>query len=157
MKTLTIGSTTIEITDFKKCRDKMTGVYALIKIPKANIEYNALEALLTDNKEDMIVTEADGTFTKYSGYEENAEIRVRPNEYIVEQNCTSEALHLLNEARKQIAEQQDTMTEMQYTIDTQNAELFAQAEVIVLQGETIATQNEQVAALIESIAVVGCH
>ncbi len=131
MKTLTIGSTTLELNSFRKIRDKVVGVYAQIEIPTTAISHDELKALFTDNQHDLIVTEDDST-TTYSGYATLDEIREKNGVHTVIQICTSEAIHLLNEARKQIEEQQ---TE----INAQAKALDNYAKVVASQVETIAT------------------
>lgn len=155
MRTLTIGSTTLELQQpFIKRWDKGRGVFAEIKIPSTEISYEELKALFKDNQHDLIVTEEDGSTEAFSGYTELDGIKESISEglYIVTQYCTETAMHLLNEARKQIEEQQGTISTMQGTIELQTAEILTQAEVIVAQGETIAAQNEQVEKLLEASA-----
>lgn len=152
MKTLTIGSTTLELNSFSKKWDKIAGVFAEISIPTTAISHEELKALFTDNAEDLIVTAEDGSTETFSGYAELHSIKedIANGVYIVVQFCTSTALHLLNEARKQIATLEQEKADLQHVVSAQGSELLAQAEVIVMQGETIATQNEQVAALMEA-------
>ena len=125
MKTLTIGSTTLELNSFRKIRDKVVGVYAQIEIPTTAISHDDLKALFTDNANDLIVTEEDGSTTTYSGYATLDEIREKGEMHTVIQICTSEAIHLLNEARKQIEEQQKALDNY--------------AKVVASQVDTIAT------------------
>jgi len=124
MKTLTIGSTTLELNSFRKIRDKVVGVYAQIEIPTTAISHDDLKALFTDNQHDLIVTEDEST-TTYSGYATLDEIREKNGMHTVIQICTSEAIHLLNEARKQIEEQQTALDNY--------------AKVVANQVETIVT------------------
>lgn len=152
MKTLTIGSTTLELNSFRKIRDKVVGVYAQIEIPTTEISHDDLKALFTDNQHDLIVTEDEST-TTYSGYAQLDEIREKGGVYTVIQICTSEAMHLLNEARKQIEEQQVTITEMNGVIIDQNTALENHTKVIKEQQETITAQTEQVAFLEETSAM----
>ena len=135
MRTLTIGSVTLELNSFNKIRDKIIGVYADIKIPTSAISYADLKALFTDNTEDLIVTDDEGGTTTYSGYEKLDELKEKDGVYTVIQVCTSEAIHLLNEARKQIADQQKI-------IDTQGAKIEEQEELITLQAEEIILLND---------------
>lgn len=153
MKTLTIGSTTLELNSFRKIRDKVVGVYAQIEIPTTAISHDDLKALFTDNQHDLIVTE-DESATTYSGYAQLDEIREKGGVYTVIQICTSEAIHLLNEARKQIEEQNGTITTMQGVIDTQNTALENHAKVITEQQATIETQTETIAAQTEQVAIL---
>lgn len=150
MKTLTIGNVTLEINDFAKIRDKVVGVYARIEIPETSISYTDLKALFTDNAEDLILTDIDGSVTTFSGYAKLDEIKEKNGVFTIHQVCTSEAIHLLNEARKQIETLEHDNAVLQNEVNAQTAEILAQAEVIVAQGETIAVQNEQVAALMEA-------
>ena len=145
MKTLTIGSTTLELNSFRKIRDKVVGVYAQIEIPTTAISYEDLKALFTDNQNDLIVAEDDST-TTYSGYAELDEIREKGGMYTVLQICTSEAIHLLNEARKQIEVQQGTITEMNGIITAQDSELKAHANVITEQNNSIVKQTAAIEA-----------
>lgn len=146
MKTLTIGSTTLELNSFRKIRDKVVGVYAQIEIPTTAISHDELKALFTDNQHDLIVTEDEST-TTYSGYATLDEIREKNGVHTVIQICTSEAIHLLNEARKQIEEQQ---TE----INAQAKALDNYAKVVASQVETIATlekSNEELNGTVNAL------
>ena len=82
MKTLTIGSTTLELNSFSKRWDRASGVYAQITIPTAAISYEELKALFTDNQHDLIVKDEETTET-FSGYAMLDEIRERNGEYTV--------------------------------------------------------------------------
>lgn len=145
MRTLTIGSTNLELNSFRKIRDKVVGVYAQIEIPATAISHDELKALFTDNQHDLIVTEEDGSTTTYSGYAQLDEIREKAGVYTVIQICTSEAIHLLNEARKQIEEQQGTITEMTGVIAAQDNELKTHARVISEQNDVIVAQGNTIA------------
>lgn len=139
MKTLTIGGTTLELNSFRKIRDKVVGVYAQIEIPTTAISHDDLKALFTDNQHDLIVTEDDST-TTYSGYATLDEIREKNGIHTVIQICTSEAIHLLNEARKQI--------------DAQQTALDNYAKVVASQVETIATlekSNEELNGTVNAL------
>lgn len=158
MKTLTIGSTSLELTSFGKRWDKASGVYAEIMIPTTAISHDDLKALFVDNQHDLIVTEEDGSTETYSGYAELNEIREKGGVYTVIQYCTGTAMHLLNEARKQITEQQATIGGMQNTINTQAAAIMAheetiasQATVITAQGQTIASQSTEINNLTNTV------
>lgn len=154
MRTLTIGSTNLELNSFRKIRDKVVGVYAQIEIPATAISHDELKALFTDNQHDLIVTEEDGSTTTYSGYAQLDEIREKAGVYTVIQICTSEAIHLLNEARKQIEEQSGTITTMQGVIDNQNTALENHAKVITEQQATIEAQAETITAQTEQVAIL---
>lgn len=139
MKTLTIGSTTLELNSFRKIRDKVVGVYAQIEIPTTAISHDELKALFTDNQHDLIVTEDDST-TTYSGYATLDEIREKNGMHTVIQVCTSEAIHLLNEARKQIEDQQTALDNY--------------AKVVAAQVDTIATlekSNEELNGTVNAL------
>ncbi len=139
MKTLTIGKTTLELNSFRKIRDKVVGVYAQIEIPTTAISHDDLKALFTDNQHDLIVTEDDST-TTYSGYATLDEIREKNGMHTVIQICTSEAIHLLNEARKQIDEQQTALDNY--------------AKVVANQVETITTlekSNEELNGTVNAL------
>jgi hypothetical protein len=139
MKTLTIGSTTLELNSFRKIRDKVVGVYAQIEIPTTAISHDDLKALFTDNQHDLIVTEDDST-TTYSGYATLDEIREKNGMHTVIQICTSEAIHLLNEARKQIENQQTALDNY--------------AKVVASQVDTIATlekSNEELNGTVNAL------
>lgn len=160
MRTLTIGSTTLELKSFSKKWDKIAGVYAEISIPSTAISHDGVKALFTNNAEDLIVTAEDGSTETFSGYAELHSIKedIQNGVYIVVQYCTSNAMHLLNEAKKQIDEQQNVMSAMQTTIDAQtnalqnhadvitaqNEQLVAQAQTIAEQGNTIVNQGKKI-------------
>ena len=143
MKTLTIGSTTLELAQpFIKRWDKGRGVFAEIKIPSTAISYEELKALFKDNQHDLIVTEEDGSTEKFSGYTELDGIKESISEglYIVTQYCTETAIHLLNEARKQIDEQQTALDNY--------------AKVVASQVETITTlekSNEELNGTVNAL------
>ena len=132
MITLTIGSTTLELNSFAKKWDKGRGVFAEIRIPSEAISYDELKALFKDNQHDLIVTEEDGSVETFSGYGELDGIKESISEglYIVTQYCTETAMHLLNEARKQIVAQNDV-------IASQNETIEAQAEEIAILHDTL--------------------
>lgn len=156
MRTLTIGTVTLELRlPFSKKWDRGAGVYAEIAIPTTAISHDDLKALFTDNTEDLIVTEEDGSTETFSGYTELHEIKenISMGVYIVTQYCTGTAMHLLNEARKQIETLQTEKAELQSTVATQGQILTAQAEQIVTQANsitelngTIENQNETITA-----------
>jgi len=158
MKILTIGSTTLELESFQKNRDKVVGVYAEIKIPTTAISRDDLNALFIDNQHDLIVTEEDGSTTTYSGYSLWEETREKKDFYTVIQICTSETMHLLNEARKQISTLEREKTELQREIKVHkqalinhNAVIVEQREQLAKQAETIETQTEEIAMLNDTL------
>lgn len=154
MRTLTIGSTNLELNSFRKIRDKVIGVYAQIEIPTTAISYEELKTLFTDNKNDLVVTEEDGSTTTYSGYAELDEIREKGGVYTVIQICTSETLHLLNEARKQIELQSGTIAEMNGVIAAQDNELKTHARVITEQNAVIEQQTNAIAEQTATMVVL---
>lgn len=128
MRTLTIGETTLELKQpFNKKWDRVGGVFAEIVIPTTAISYDELKALLTNNQHDLIVTEEDGSTETFSGYAELHTIKedIPSGVYVVIQYCTATAMHLLNEARKQI--------------EAQQVALDNYAKVVVSQVDTITT------------------
>lgn len=153
MKTLTIGSTTLELNSFDKKWDKIGGVYALINIPVTAISGDDLEALLDGNAEDLIVTKEDGSTETFSGYSELHHIdKDIPNGvYVVTQYCTSTAMHLLNEARKEIATLQKEKTELENKVNSQAEALDNHAKIIVNQVDTITTLETQNKELNETV------
>ena len=153
MRTLTIGSTTLELVGFGKKWDKIAGVYAQIAIPTTAISHDDLKALFTDNPHDLIVTEEDGSTETFSGYAMLDEIRERDGVYTVIQYCTSTPMHLLNEAKKQIEAQQTTISTMNGVITAQDNELKAHAKVITEQNAVIEQQTALVGALEETSVI----
>lgn len=130
MKTLTIGSTTIEITDFTKIRNAVVGVYAEIKFPKKTITSADVWALFDNNQHDLVVTEEDGSITTYKGYSECESVKETKDEFLVTQICASEAMHRVNEANKQIENLEKDNATLQ-------AEVIAQNEEIVMLNDTL--------------------
>lgn len=149
MKTLTIGNTTLALEDFAKKWDKIAGVYAVITIPTSAISRDELNALFKGNQHDLIVTDEDGTITTYSGYSEWNETKENADFYTVIQYCSETALHLLNEARKQINTLEHEKAELQTTVKAQGTELQNHAKIIVLQNEQLTEQTAQVESLTE--------
>lgn len=147
-----IGSTTFEATKCERIRHLTKGFYLDMSIPVENIGMDALRALLDGNKEDIVVTESDGTESIYTGFNAIGDFSFAKNAIHVSQFCESELQAQLSIAQNKVAAQAKTIAEMDGTIKVLTAETLAQAEVVVAQGETIATQNEQVAALMEASA-----
>ena len=149
MKTLTIGNTTLELQSFSKRWDKIGGVYAQIEIPTAAISQPDLKALFTNNQQDLIVTAEDGSTETYSGYAELNGLNedIPRGVYIVTQYCTATAMHLLNEARKQIDAQGQTIANQQLVIQDQT---FALAQ----QNETITTLEVNDAELLYQVCLL---
>ena len=144
---LTIGSTSFEITKYKKLRDKLQGTYMKIWIPEESITVDDLRALLKDNALDIIITDDAGNQTIFSGYSGFGSLTITGGEYIVEQFCDSELAHLLNEARAQIAEQQAVINTQTVALQNHAQVITEQAEKITEQTKTIEAQTEQMAAL----------
>lgn len=153
MKTLTIGESTLELNSFRKIRDKVVGVYAEIVIPTTAISFDDLKALFTNNQHDLIVTEEDGSTTTYSGYAELEEAKenLKKGVYTVIQVCTSEAIHLLNEARKQIealelekAElQNEVKVQAKAIIDLNQQLLYVQLAAAELYEKSLEVENAE--------------
>ena len=144
MRTLTIGSTTLEINSFRKIRDKVVGVYAQIEIPVTAISYEEVNALFKNNQHDLIVTEEDGSTTTYSGYNKWDETKEREDFYTVIQICESEAIHLLNEARKEIETLRREKAELQSEVMAQATVLETHATVITQQNSVITAQGNRI-------------
>lgn len=155
MKTLAIGETTLELKDFAKKWDKIAGVYAIITIPTTAISHDDLKALFTGNQNDLIVTKEDGSTETFSGYSELHSIveNIADGTYVVTQYCTSTALHLLNEARKQIETLEQEKTDLQNTVKAQGSELQTHAKIIVSQNEQLVTQAQTITEQGNTIAL----
>lgn len=146
---LTVGTTTVEITSCTRRRDVQRGFYLDIKIPKENIPYDDLEALLDGTEESIIITEDDGSETTYNGFKLLYSIMVKEGVYHVEQCCVSEIEAQLSLAQNTIKAQAEVIAAQGETIACQEQEILSQAEVIVAQGETIVSMWEEMQAMIE--------
>ena len=130
MKNLTIGNTSIEITDCVRMRDTRRGFYLDITIPKENIGMEALYALLDGCMETIIVTNDDGTVNEYMGFKTLGSFALEDGSYRIAQICTSEYEAQLSLAQSKIAEQ-DAI------IEAQNATIAAQTEEILMLNDTL--------------------
>jgi hypothetical protein len=146
MTTLTIGSTTIEITSCTKRRDVKRGFYLDLYIPQANIGMDELFSLLNNNEENIIITEADGTESVYVGFKQLGALSCEAGVYNVAQVCTSEYEAQLSLAQNKLVEQNKVIESMQSVIDTQSAALENHAKVIVDQTDAISAQTEIIQA-----------
>jgi hypothetical protein len=127
---LTIGSTTIEITDCVRMRDTKRGFYLDITIPKENIGMEELYTLLDGCTEKIIVTDENGAVAEYMGFKSLGSFACEDGLYKVAQICTSEYEAQLSLAQSKIAEQ-DSVIEMQM------ANIMALEEQNVMQLSTI--------------------
>ena len=116
---LTIGTTTIEITSCVRMRDLQRGFYLDIEIPKKNIAFEELTALLDGCTESIIVNGEDGE-TVYNGFSLMNSVMLKDGAYHVEQCCVSEIEAQLSLAQKKISEQDDTIE----TLKAENALLI---------------------------------
>ena len=146
MKTLTIGSTSIEITSCTKKRDIKRGFYLDLYIPQTSIGMDELFALLNNNEENIVITEADGTESTYIGFKQLGAFSCEAGVYNVAQVCTSEYEAQLSLAQNKMAEQNKVIESMQSTIDTQALALEDHAKVIVDQTAAIEAQTETITA-----------
>lgn len=109
MKTLTIGSTTLEITSCTRRRDTQRGFFLDLVIPKSSIGMDELYALLDGNTEPIVVVDADGTENTYLGFKETGSFALEGGAYHVAQICTSEYEAQLSLAQTKIAAQDETI------------------------------------------------
>lgn len=113
MKTLTIGSTTLEITSCVRRRDTQRGFYIELTIPKDVIGMDDLYALLNGNTEPIVVVDADGTENTYLGFKETGSFALEGGFYKVAQVCTSEYEAQLSLAQTKISDQDAVITMLQ--------------------------------------------
>lgn len=130
MKTLTIGSKTIEITSCTRKRDTQKGFFLELTIPKESMGMDELYALLDGNTEDIVIVDADGTENIYRGFKETGSFALEGGFYKIAQVCTSEY-----EAQLSLA--QTRITEQNAVIDGQSADILALGEMDVMQMTTI--------------------
>ena len=123
MTTLTIGSTTIEITSCTKRRDVKRGFYLDLYIPQANIGMDELFNLLNNNEEHIVITEADGTESVYVGFKQLGALSCEAGVYNVAQVCTSEYEAQLSLTQNKVAEQNKVIEDQTEAIKAQTAEL----------------------------------
>lgn len=130
MKTLTIGSTTLEITSCTRKRDTQRGFFLDLVVPKESMGMDELYALLSGNTEPIVVVDADGTENTYIGFKETGSFALEGGSYHVAQICTSEYEAQLSLAQTKIAEQDAV-------IETQTANIMALEEMNMMQLSTI--------------------
>lgn len=148
MKTLTIGSTTIEITDCVRMRDTKRGFYLDIIIPKENIGMEELYSLLDGCSENIIVTEENGAVTEYMGFKTLGSFACEDGVYKVAQICTSEYEAQLSLAQSKIAEQAGIITKLQAENILLNEQLLvvqmAAADLYEKSLETVKLEESEV-------------
>ena len=139
MRTLTIGSTTLQLANYFPKWNNIGGVYAEIEIPTSEIAFDDLKALLDKNQHDLVITNENGTKETYSGYSKLQKLIADLDRevYVATQYCTDTAHHLINEARKQIETLKTEKAELQREVNTQGQRLTECAIVINAQGATI--------------------
>lgn len=120
---LTIGNTTIEITNCTKRRDVKRGFYLDLYIPQASIGMDELFNLLNNNEEHIVITEADGTESVYVGFKQLGALSCEAGVYNVAQVCTSEYEAQLSLTQNKVAEQNKVIKNQTEAIKAQTAEL----------------------------------
>lgn len=130
MKTLTIGSTSINITECTRMRDLKRGFYLEIKIPEDTVNIDELKTIFKDNKQTIAITEADGTTNLYEGFQLLSTLSLEDGFYYVCQACTSEI-----EAQLSIA--QNTINAQAQIIESQAQQVTSLEEATVVQMATI--------------------
>ncbi len=146
MKTMTIGSTTIEITSCTRKRDTQRGFFIDLVIPKENIGMNELYDLLDSNTDSIVVVDEEGVENTYIGFKEIGSFAIEGGSYKVAQICTSEYEAQLSLAQSKIAEQ-DAI------IEAQNAHVASLEEMSVAQLSTIDSILTEVVPTIIELAV----
>ena len=121
---LTIGTTTVEITSCVRMRDFQRGFYLDIEIPKANIAFEELTALLDGCTESIIVNDEKEGETIYNGFSLMHSVMLKDGAYHVEQCCVSEIEAQLSLAQKRIAEQNETINAQTAEIELLNDTLL---------------------------------
>jgi hypothetical protein len=149
MKTLTIGSTTLEITSYARRRDVQKGFYLELTIPKESIGMDNLYALLNNNAEPIVITEADGVENTYIGFKEIGSFALENGAYKVAQVCTSEIEAQLSLAQNKVNEQNAVIASLQNVVETKAEEVAVLSANVLAQAEQITAQTEQVATLEE--------
>lgn len=127
---LTIGSTTIEITDCTRMRDTKRGFYLDLQIPKENIGMEELYSLLDDCTENIVITDNEGAVIEYMGFKTLGSFACEDGVYKVAQVCTSEYEAQLSLAQNMIAEQAQV-------INAQAEQVMGLEEATLLQMSTI--------------------
>ena len=131
---LTIGSTTIAITNCVRRRDTKRGFYLDIEIPEEAISMDELKSLFKDNEQSITVTEAEGKTNVYYGFKLLSALSLEDGVYHVAQACTSEI-----EAQLSMA---------QNKVDEQNAVIEGQAAQVALLEEMSAVQISTIDSLL---------
>lgn len=119
---LTIGTKTIEITSCTRKRDTQRGFFLDIAIPKDNISFEELSALLDGCSEPIVVDT-----TEYNGFSLMNSVMLKDGVYHVEQCCVSEIEAQLSLAQKKISDQDALITTLQ-------------AENVLLNNQLLNTQ-----------------
>jgi hypothetical protein len=149
MKTLTIGSTTFEITSCARRRDTQKGFYLSLEIPKASIGMDDLYALLDGNTEPIVIIEEDGTENTYIGFKEIGSFACENGVYKVAQVCTSEIEAQLSLAQNKVNEQNGLIASMQNELVIKAEEIAQLSAIVAKQAEAITEQTVQVTSLEE--------
>lgn len=147
MKTLTIGSVTIEIKHCTRRRDTVKGFFLDLEIPKESIGMNELYTLLDNNAEPIVVVDEDGTENTYLGFKEIGSFALEGGAYHVAQVCTSEYEAQLSLAQTKIAEQDAV-------IEAQNNHVASLEEMSVAQLSAIDSILTEVVPTIIELAVM---
>lgn len=153
MKTLTIGSTSFEITSCTRMRDLKRGFFLEIKIPQESISMDELCALLKDNEQTITVTDGENV-SAYNGFKLLSNFSLEDGVYHVCQACTSEIEAQLSVAQNKVAEQAKALEATQQVVNQQAETISAQATTIAEQGETIHAQEVQLRSHSENIDAV---
>lgn len=112
---MTIGTKTIEISACNRKRDVQRGFYLDIQIPKENISFEELDALLDGCTEPIVITDDSGE-TTYTGFSLLNSIMAKNGIYHAEQCCVSEIEAQLSLAQKKISDQDAVIATQKQTI-----------------------------------------
>ena len=123
-----------------------------MEILQANIEHDALKALLKANTGDVVQINDDGTQTSYSGFQHAVSItdkeevidNVAQEIYFIEIECKSESDYLIGVLWSEIEKQKNE-------IETQKNEILAQSNLIVQQINTINAQADEILLLNDTL------
>lgn len=150
---LRVGSTEIAITSCSRRRDVQRGFYLDLQIPKENITFDELDALLNGCEESIIITEEDGTETTYNGFKLLNSVMLKDGVYHVEQCCVSEIEAQLSLAQKKIAEQNAVIAEKAEQVTSLEEMSMAQLSAIdsILTEVVPAVIDLAVAQAIEAV------